>query len=85
MILQIYSVRDNAAGAFLQPFFSVNNSTALRALSEAVNDPKHEFHKHASDYSIWHLGSFDDADGSLAPPTHGSNRLLNAVDLLGKD
>lgn len=82
MILKIFAVRDAAVEAFLQPFFSPSTGAAIRSLQEAVNDPKHEFSKHAKDYSLWELGSFDDAIGAVTGgiPAH----YINCVDLLNK-
>lgn len=84
MILKIYSVRDNVAEAYLQPFFSVNTGSAVRSLTEVVNDPSHQFAKNASDYSLWYLADFDDSVGLItvsADPT----RILNLVELQKKN
>lgn len=80
MIMQIYSVRDNVAEAYLQPFFSVNAGSAIRSLQMVVNDSNHDFHKNASDYSLWSLGQFDDATGVLTPNADPS-RILNLAEL----
>jgi hypothetical protein len=82
MILKIFTVRDNVASAFLQPFFSVNSGSAIRSLTEVTNDKDHQFGKHAPDYSLWIIGSFDDTTGVVLPcePT----RLLGLADLLSK-
>lgn len=67
---EIFSVYDSAAQAFLQPFFAPSLGSALRSLTDAVNDPKHEFSRHAGDYTLFKLGSFDDNSGLVdsAPP-----------------
>lgn len=85
MIIKIFSVRDNAVEAFLQPFFSPTSAAALRSLKEAVNDPKHDFHKHSADYALWDLGQFDDSTGMLAYSPGGPVRLISCIDLLGLD
>lgn len=81
--MRIYSVRDNAVEAYLQPFFSPSNASAVRSLKEAVNDPKHEFHKHAGDYVLFCLGEFDESLGIIT----GTDpfRIISCVDLLGVD
>lgn len=68
MILSIFSVRDSAVEAFMQPFFSPTRGAAIRSLTEVINDPKHEFHKNAKDYALYYLGTFDDANGVITPP-----------------
>lgn len=85
MITKIFSVRDNAVEAYMQPFFAATTASALRSLKEAVNDPKHEFHKHAADYTLWDLGEFDDTSGMLAYSPSGPLRVISCVDLLGVD
>lgn len=65
MIMEIYSVRDKAVEAFLQPFFSPTLASAMRSLGVVVNDPNHEFAKHVKDYSLYRLGTFDDSNGVL--------------------
>lgn len=63
----IYAIKDKAANAYLQPFFTVNEATAVRALKTAVDNPQHDFHKHAKDYSLYFMGVFDDVTGVIAP------------------
>lgn len=69
MILKIFSVYDNAAGAYLQPFFAPTVGLAVRSFSDAVNDPKHQFNTHVHDYTLYLLGEFNDSDGSFSPQT----------------
>lgn len=82
MIMKIFSVHDAAVGGYMQPFFSPTTGSAIRSLTEAVNDPKHDFHKHSKDYSLWLLGDYDDTTGviSAGPPIH----VLACMDLLNK-
>lgn len=60
MIHKIYSIYDSKAEAYLQPFFMIAKGSALRAITDLANDPSHAFCKHAEDYSLFELGSFDD-------------------------
>lgn len=70
MKLEIFSIHDSAVGAFLQPFFAPSRGSALRSVQDAVNDPKHEFSRHAKDFTLFIMGSFDDSTGlfDTAPP-----------------
>lgn len=63
---QMYAVKDKAANAFLQPFFTVNENTAVRSLGHTMRDPSHNFHIHAKDYSLYYIGIFDDHTGVVA-------------------
>ncbi|AXH73712.1 MAG: nonstructural protein [Microviridae sp.] len=85
MMMQIFAVRDSAVEGFMQPFFSFSRAAAVRSLTEAVNDPKHEFFKHASYYALYHLGAFDDANGTIIPLQSGlPEPIISCSDLLNK-
>lgn len=61
MFLQIFSVYDGPAEAFLPPFFVPSSGQALRALADAAADKTHQFGKHPMDYTLFRLGTFDDS------------------------
>lgn len=69
MMLNVYAIYDTAISAYSQPFYSHTNGSALRAFSDHVNDPNSNVNKHPQDYSLFHLGSFDDQTGALSPVT----------------
>ena len=81
--LLVFSVFDTKADAFLPPFFMATKGMALRAFMDAVADEKHQFRLHAADYSLFHLGFFDEKKGqfqNLAAP----DVMALAIDLLSK-
>lgn len=85
MKMSIFAVRDSAVEAFLQPFFSPTKGAAIRSLTEACNDTKHQFYMHAKDYALYYLGDFDDANGVVNPPDNGLPiPIIACVDLLNK-
>lgn len=61
MIIQVYSVYDSATNAYLQPMYALSKGQILRGITAAVNDPNHDFHKYAADYTLFELGTFDDS------------------------
>lgn len=63
--MQIYSIRDSKADAYLQPFFASNEAVAKRYVASAVNTPKHEFDVHTEDYSLYHIGTFSEETGTI--------------------
>jgi len=65
MIHQIFSVYDSKAAAYTQPFYAVNSRVAVRMFTELANDPKHTFGMHPEDFTLFELGSFDDATGTI--------------------
>lgn len=78
MKTQIYAIRDTKAEAFLKPFFERTNGTASRAVQEATKNDEN-FGRHAEDYSLWHIGSFDDSNGKIT--SHVPLHLANLIDL----
>jgi len=65
MLLLMFSVFDSKAECFLRPIMSETRGLALRAFSDAVNDPSHDMHKHAEDYTLFCVGSFDQVTGEV--------------------
>lgn len=80
MQLQIFSIYDQAAKAYITPFFLPNEEMALRAFSNCVNDPDHQFHKVPTDYSLWAIGFFDGDDGEISP--HTPNLVARAQSII---
>jgi len=67
MLLAIFSVWDSKAAAYIQPFFASNNNVAIRMFETACRDQSHDFHRHAEDYTLFRIGSFDQEKGDLMP------------------
>jgi hypothetical protein len=60
MILRLFTVYDSAAEAYLPPFYTKSSGEALRSFSDTCADTTHAFHKHPNDYTLFHVGQFDD-------------------------
>ncbi len=67
MKLLAFSVHDAKAEAFLQPFFDGTKGSAIRSFSDACNDEKTGFNRHAADYTLFLIGEFDQELGKLIP------------------
>lgn len=65
MILQMCTVHDTATEMFGRPFFMVATGQAVRSFRDEVNNPDSEFSKHPDDYSLYHLGQYDDNTGGF--------------------
>lgn len=81
MTLELFSVFDAKADAFAQPFFSQSKGTAIRAFATECRNPASGLHQHAEDYTLFHLGTFDQANGLLEPlqaPIHLAHALQYA-------
>lgn len=65
MKLQTYAIFDSKANVFSQPFFAANNAVALRMFGNTADDPATNLHKNPVDYTLHHIGEYDDATGAL--------------------
>lgn len=67
MITSVFAIYDSKAKAFMVPFFQASVATGMRAFTMAVNDPNTVLYKHPEDFTLFHLGSFDDELGRFVP------------------
>lgn len=79
MIMEAYSVRDDAVGAFLPLFFARSKGEAIRSFTMAVSDEKHQFAASKGDYVLFKIGSFDDNSGALFGD--GPERIMGAIEV----
>lgn len=63
--MKIFTVYDEPAGAFLQPFFEKTRATAIRSFMDACSRPDHQFVTHSSDYTLFAVGDFDEVTGLI--------------------
>ncbi len=76
----LFTIYDEKAEVFLPPFFVPTVGIAVRAFSDTINSDTHQFGKHPSDYTLFQLGSFDDASALL---DHQSKKSLgNGVEFV---
>lgn len=75
-MLFMFSVHDAAADAFITPFFLPSVAMAQREFGYCVNDPGHQFGRHAKDFSLYELGTFDPSFGTLK--VHAEPRFVVA-------
>lgn len=80
MILQVYCIYDKGINAYAQPFFCRARGEALRNFIEACADPKSPLHNYPIDYSLCHIGSWDDATGIFSNLEHGPVRDFSATE-----
>lgn len=84
MKLGIFAAYDAAVRAYLQPFFVRSKGEAIRSFTDAVNDEKGMFNRHAGDFALFALGEFDDGDGSVSTLSV-PQRIVTAEDVLRVD
>lgn len=62
---QIFVIYDSKAEAYLQPFFLPTTGMAVRTFTDTVNDINHPFCAHPADYTLFHIGEFDDSNSKF--------------------
>ncbi len=71
--MQVFTVRDSKAEAYLQPFFATNIPVAVRMLTDAARDPNSNLYRHSSDFELFLVGKFDEHTGMIEPVAHVPN------------
>ena len=64
MVKKIFTVYDEKSEAYLQPFF-LDTGQAIRAITDCLSDPNHNFSRHTADYTLFLIGEFDDSDATI--------------------
>lgn len=65
MKLNMYSIYDEKAKAYLPPFVLPETGMAIRTFSDCCNSKDHQFGLHPSHYTLFQIATFDDNDGTL--------------------
>lgn len=67
MKTQVMAVRDCKMEAYNAPFTVATVGAAIRSFTDAVNDKdnKGDIAKHAKDFDLFHLGTYDDETGKI--------------------
>lgn len=80
-VKKLYCVRDSKAEYYMAPFLAINDATAKRNITAAMQSDN-DVSKFPEDHSLWYLGEYDDQTGKISgtPPTH----LANCVELVSE-
>ena len=81
MKLNVYSIFDEKANLFARPYYFAQDGEAIRAFGNGVQDPKSMMSKHASDFKLYKIGTFEEETAELTstqPPVY----LSKAVDFI---
>ncbi len=74
----MFSVFDSMASSYSPPMAFRTNGEAMRFFEDLCRKPEGNVYKHPSDFSLYRIGGFDAASGSI---TGGKlQHLCNAVD-----
>lgn len=65
MKLNIYSIYDRKAGAYLPPFTFRSHAEAIRAIQQTAVSKESNLGKYPEDFTLRLLGEFDDDTGGI--------------------
>ena len=65
MKLEMFSVYDEKAIAFLRPFCMPNINMAVRGIKDSACEPDHAFTRNPGDYALYQIGTFDEDTSEL--------------------
>lgn len=71
MIVKVMSVYDVKAQSYKAPFFAIALGLGSRMFADACVDNEIGFKRHPEDYILYHIGEFDDNQGTfqnIVPP-----------------
>jgi hypothetical protein len=83
MKVGLYCVLDRASGVYDGPVPSTTDGTALRNFTHMAKNPDSAIGKNPSDFSLWRVGEWNDAEGAVTPET--KTCIAHAIDLLTPD
>ncbi|AYP28836.1 MAG: nonstructural protein [Microviridae sp.] len=63
MKYKIFSIYDTKAGAWLDPFVSVNEAVAARHFENGTNQEGTNLYKNPEDFTLYLIGEWDDETG----------------------
>lgn len=62
---QVFAVFDSRLGAYMVPFYAPSIGVAVRMFSDACGDANSALAKHPEDYTLMHLGEWNDDTGAF--------------------
>lgn len=63
--LQMYTVKDKKADAYLQPFTTQTKGLAIRMIQGTLEQQDNNLSKYPEDFSLWKIGEFDENSGII--------------------
>jgi len=67
MKINMYSVYDDKAKVYSQPFTAINDEVAQRIMKNCVDNPEHNYALNPEDYKLFKISSFDDSNAVIDP------------------
>jgi len=70
MIYKVHAIYDDKTGIYTRPFLSITTGEAVRDFKQSANDPNHKIGIHAADFTLFEIGTYDDATGGFESERH---------------
>jgi hypothetical protein len=67
MTINLFTVYDAAAARYLEPFHAPTIEYAIRQFRSSVEQEGHMFAKYPEDYTLFHIGEYNQETGLLTP------------------
>lgn len=64
-MMNVYAVKDIKSQLFNNPFIQKSDGVAIRAFATACEDTNTDLNKYPSDFSLYHIGTYDPETGDL--------------------
>lgn len=61
---EVLSVYDSKARVFMKPFYNTNVAVGVRLFADVANDPEQSMCRNGADYTLFHLGTWEDDKGA---------------------
>lgn len=75
----LFAIYDVKADAFNAPIAVISKAAAIRSFTDAVNDTKTDFYKHAEDYSLFIIAEWEPLSGNINP-FKAPERVITALE-----
>lgn len=79
-VLKMYCVKDVKSGLFNSPHFVSSDGVAIRSFGAACEDKSTDLNKYPSDFSLYHVGSFNLETGMIEPTQ--PKQIANAAEFV---
>ena len=67
MLMQVYSVKDEAVGVFFQPFFAAHDIIAIRMFQAGLKREDNLLSNYPNDYALYRIGTWAERTGKVIP------------------
>lgn len=61
----MFALYDKAVSAYMRPFFHMTKGSCIRQLMDELKDPNNPMSAHPEDYTLFHLGTWNDQDAGM--------------------